>query len=89
MRVIIDVMSGDNAPLEIVKGAVMAKENLDVDVTVVGNKSIIERIAKDEKLDFTDIDIVNTDVVINMEDDAISVVRAKNNSSMAIGLQML
>ena len=89
MRVIVDVMSGDNAPLEIVKGAVMAKCSLGVDVTVVGNKSIIETIVKEEKLDFSNIDIVDTDVVINMEDDAISVVRAKNNSSMAIGLQML
>lgn len=89
MRVIIDVMSGDNAPLEIVKGAVMAKSSLHVDVTVVGNKNVIEKITEEEKLDFSEIDIVDTDVVINMEDDAISVVRAKNNSSMAIGLQML
>lgn len=89
MKIIIDVMSGDNAPLELVKGAVMAKENLGVDVVTVGNEEIIKKIASDESLDISGIDIVHADEVINMEDDALSVVRAKNNSSMAIGLQML
>ncbi len=89
MKVIIDVMSGDNAPLELVKGAVMAKEKLGVDITVVGNEEIIKDIAREQSLSLEGIDIVNTDVVINMEDDAVSVVRAKNNSSMSIGLQML
>ena len=89
MKIIIDVMSGDNAPLELVKGAVMAKERLGVDIVAVGNEEIIKRIAKEESLNINGIEIVNADVVINMEDDALSVVRAKKDSSMAIGLQML
>lgn len=89
MKVIIDVMSGDNAPLEILKGAVMAKENLPVDVAIVGNEKIIREIADKEKLNIQNIEIVHTEVVINMEDDAVSVVRSKKESSMSIGLQML
>ena len=38
MRIIIDAMSGDKAPEEIVKGAVMARRELGVDVTLVGKK---------------------------------------------------
>ncbi|MBQ8837085.1 MAG: phosphate acyltransferase PlsX [Clostridia bacterium] len=89
MKVIIDVMSGDNAPLELVKGAVMAKENLGVDIVAVGNEEIIRKIASEQSLNIDSIEIVNTDVVIDMEDDAVSVVRAKKDSSMGIGLQML
>ena len=89
MRVIIDVMSGDNAPLELVKGAVMAKEALGVDITVVGVKEIIEKVAKEESLNLDGIEIVHADSVINMEDDAVSVVRAKSDSSMSVGLKML
>lgn len=89
MKIIIDVMSGDNAPLELIKGAVMAHEELGVDVVAVGDREIIEHIAEEEGLDLSDIEIVNTEVVINMEDAALSVVRDKNNSSMAMGLQML
>ena len=36
MRIIIDAMGGDNAPAEIVKGAVMAKQRLGVEITLVG-----------------------------------------------------
>jgi glycerol-3-phosphate acyltransferase PlsX len=83
VKIIIDVMSGDNAPLELIKGAVLAKETLDVDIVAVGNKEIIEKIAKEESLNINGIEIVNADSVINMEDDALSVVRAKNDSSMS------
>ena len=89
MKVIIDVMSGDNAPLELIKGAVMAKESLGIDVVAVGNEETIKRIAAEESLNINGIEIVNADAVIDMEDDATSVVRAKKDSSMAVGLQML
>ena len=36
MRIIVDAMGGDNAPQEIVKGAVRAHKELGVDVTLVG-----------------------------------------------------
>ena len=89
MKIIIDVMSGDNAPLELIKGAVMAKETLGVDIVTVGNEEIIKRIADEESLNLSGIEIVNADSVVNMEDDAMSVVRAKKDSSMAVGLQLL
>ena len=61
----------------------------NVDVVVVGNEENIKRIAQEESLNINGIEIVNADVVVNMEDDAMSVVRSKKDSSMAIGLQML
>ena len=75
MKIIVDVMSGDNAPLELIKGAVMAKESLGIDVLVVGNESIIKKVAADEALNISNIEIANADSVVNMEDDAMSVVR--------------
>ena len=32
MKIIVDAMSGDNAPEEIIKGAVRARDELDVDM---------------------------------------------------------
>lgn len=89
MKIIIDVMSGDNAPVELVKGAVLSRDELGVSVVMVGNRETIEQIAADCQLDLSNIEIVDTDVVIDMEDPALSVVRDKNRSSMAIGLHML
>lgn len=89
MRVIIDVMSGDNAPSELVLGAVQAAEEYKVEIFVVGNKDIIERTAREKGISLEKISIVHTDVVINMEDSALSVVKEKSRSSMSIGLKML
>ncbi len=89
MNIILDAMSGDKAPLEIIKGAAMAKSRYDVQLTLVGNCEIIERIAKEEGLSLDGVRIEHTEEVITMEDDPISVVRAKKNCSMAVGLRML
>ncbi len=92
MRIIIDVMSGDNAPEEIIKGVFLAhKEYPHVDFTMIGHEEIIYDCCRENDLDITEphIDIKHADSVINMEDPALSVVREKANSSMGIGLKML
>ena len=89
MNIILDAMSGDKAPVEIVKGAAMAKARLGVDLTLVGQREVILRCARENGLSLDGIRIEHAEGVITMEDDPISVVRAKRNSSMAIGLRML
>lgn len=89
MNIIIDAMGGDNAPLEIVKGIAEASNLYKSQLTVVGNQPIVEKILKDNSANFSKIEIVHTDIVIRMEDDPISVVRSKKESSMGKGLQLL
>ena len=92
MRIIVDIMSGDKAPLEMLVGAYdSAKENPNVSFTFVGNESIIRAIAqgRDINIDLPNIEIRHTDVVITMEDQPLSVVREKKDSSMGIGLKLL
>ncbi len=89
MHIILDAMSGDKAPLEIVKGAAKAARLYDVELTLVGNREIIHRIAREQELSLAGIRIEHTEEVITMEDDPISVVRAKRNSSMSVGLRLL
>ncbi len=89
MNIIIDAMGGDNAPSEIVKGAVEASNTYDVKITLVGNEQAIRGVAEKNSLDLSKIEIVHTDVVITMEDTATLVVRGKENSSMGIGLNLL
>lgn len=87
MRIIIDAMGGDNAPREIVKGAVRAKRELGVDITLVGREDDVLACLKDEGCG--DIDVINADEVITMEDDPSTATRRKKNSSMAVALSML
>ncbi|MBE6563340.1 MAG: phosphate acyltransferase PlsX [Ruminococcaceae bacterium] len=89
MRIIIDAMSGDNAPFEIVKGALEASKIYDIDLVLTGNKDTIEKIADELGYSLEGVEIIDTDVVITMEDDPNCVVRSKKNSSMSLGLYEL
>ncbi len=89
MRIILDVMSGDNAPLELIKGAYQARKMYDADITIVGDEAVIRQIAEQEKIDISRLDIAHAADVITMEDAPLSVVRGKPESSMTIGLHML
>lgn len=89
MRIIVDVMGGDNAPEELVKGVVEAAELYTANYILVGDKNAIEAVAEKEGYDLSRFEIVHTETVITMEDDPISVVRAKSDSSMSRGLHLL
>ena len=89
MRIIIDAMGGDNAPEEIVKGAILASEKFTHDIVLVGNKEQIENILRENNADPSKFEIVHTDTYITMEDDPICVVRSKKDSSMSVGLNLL
>ncbi len=87
MRIIIDAMGGDNAPAEIVKGAVRAKRELGVDVTLVGKLEEVETCLKNEGC--TDIQVKDAREVVTMSDDPSTATRRKKDSSMAVALRML
>ena len=89
MKIIIDVMSGDNAPLELLKGAILGKEECHVTIAVVGDRDIIEKTAAENGLSLDGLEIVHADSVITMEDAPLSVIRDKSDSSMSVGLKML
>ena len=88
MRIAVDAYGGDNAPLEIVKGAAIASNEYKVDITLTGNKTEIEKIIKDNNLSFNgDLNIVHTEDVISMHDDPTTLLKAHNESSMALAFK--
>lgn len=88
MRIVVDAFGGDNAPLEIIKGAAIASKENKVDITLCGNKEIIEKIISDEKLDFYgDLVIVHAEDVISMHDEPTSLLREHKESSMALAFK--
>lgn len=91
MRIIVDAMGGDNAPAEIVKGAVEAVRELGVDITLVGKEKAVSDCLKNENAaDLGDkIKILNATEVVDMEDDPATVLRVKKDSSMAVALNAL
>ena len=89
MKIIIDAMGGDNAPLEIVKGAVQAKRRFGVDVVLTGDEGAIRGALAACGAKDSDVTIVPTTETVEMCDDASTVFRRKKDTSMGVGLTML
>ncbi len=89
MNIIIDAFGGDNAPLEVLKGAAKARTDFGVDVTLVGNERKLTVCAKENKIDLTGLRLRHADTVIDVCEDPLQVVKKKKDCSMAVGLQML
>lgn len=89
MRVIIDVMGGDKAPLEVLKGVLSAVSECDDKFILVGDADKIHTISTEIGLNQEHFELVNASSVITMKDDPIHSFKHKKDSSMMIGLQML
>ncbi len=89
MRVIVDAYGGDNAPLEVVKGAVQARDAYGVEIVLTGNEEEIRRIAKEQELSLDGIEIVHATDVIEMSDSPKSILREHKDCTMAVGLRLL
>ena len=82
-------MSGDAEPLEAVKGAFKALDELGCEITLVGNETSIKEAISTLSRSEEEIRIVNAESVVTMEDDYLVVIKSKKNSSMSIGLSLL
>lgn len=89
MNIVMDAFGGDNAPLEVIKGAIDAQREFGVDVTLVGNEEEIKKCVDENRLDISNLKIRHAPDVIEICDDPKSVIKSKKESSMAVGLKML
>lgn len=89
MNIVMDAFGGDNAPLEVIKGAIDAHNEFKVDITLVGDEAKIRACAKDNGLDIEGLKLRQADDVIEICDDPKAIIKSKKNSSMAVGMKML
>lgn len=90
MRIIVDAMGGDNAPLEIIKGSMLALDEFDIDeIILVGDENKINACVRENNIDLRKTKIVHCTDVITMSDSPKSVLKAKPDSSMAVGFRLL
>lgn len=90
MRVVVDAFGGDNAPLEIIKGASLASLEYNTEITLTGNEKTIKQIIAENVLSFYgELKIVDTNDVISMHDEPTSLVKAHSESSMALAFKEL
>ena len=91
MKIIVDAMGGDNAPLEIVKGALQAQKRFGADIVFTGDEAAILDAVK--ACGLTDLPdgaaVIPTTETVEMCDDPATVFRRKKNTSMGVGLTLL
>ncbi len=89
MKIAVDVMGGDNAPVEIIKGTIDAIKEYDIDVYLVGKEDIIKQTLAKEGFSSEKVNIINATEVITGEDSPTVSIRSKKDSSMVVGMKML
>jgi len=89
MRIIVDAFGGDNAPLEILKGAAMAVSSYGCDILLVGDEQIIRQVAEENGISLDRMEIEHTVDVMPMDAHPKSLLRQYKDSSMAVALRLL
>ncbi len=91
MKIIIDAMGGDNAPVAPVMGAVEAVKKYDVEILLIGQGEVILKTLEQQGISQlpAGIEVVHASEVISMEDNPTTAFREKKDSSMTVGLNLL
>lgn len=90
VNVAVDVMGGDNAPVEPVKGAVIALgENKEIRVYLCGKKDDIEKELKKYQYPADRVEIIDAPEVIEMGEPPVMAIRKKKDSSIVRGLNLV
>ncbi len=89
MRIIVDAFGGDNAPLEIIKGAKSAWDDFGVQIILTGRERTIRQCAEKNGISLDFAEIVDTESIVEMTDEPKVILRKKRDSSMGKGLSML
>lgn len=90
VNVAVDAMGGDNAPGEIIKGAVQAiNEDKRVKVFLVGREAVIKEALKDSTYDASQLEIVHAQEVIETGEPPVMAIRRKKDSSIVKSMYMV
>lgn len=82
MRIAVDGMGGDFAPVEVVHGCVLAVKEYGVEVTITGPKEVIEKELAKYEFDHSKIEILDAREVISLDEAPVMAMRRKKDSSL-------
>lgn len=90
IKVAVDAMGGDNAPAEIIKGAIEAvNDHRNIVVILVGQEDIIEEELKKYTYDTSQINVKNATEIIEMAEPPVMAIRKKKDSSIVVGMNLV
>ena len=90
IKIAVDAMGGDNAPSEIVKGAVEAvSERPDITVCLTGQEDIIKKELEKYTYKKEQIEIVPASEVIETGEPPVNAIRKNKDSSIVVGMNLV
>lgn len=90
MKILVDAFGGDNSPISVIKGSILAKNEWpDLDIALCGNEDELLKISMRHGFNIKKLEIVNAKDQISMEQNPSTIFESKSESSMAVGLKML
>ena len=90
VRVVVDAMGGDNAPEEIVKGAVEAAASReDIQIIFTGREEVIKQELAKYEYPADRVSIVNATEVIETAEPPVNAIRKKKDSSIVVGMNLV
>ncbi|MFR8318399.1 MAG: phosphate acyltransferase PlsX [Catenibacillus sp.] len=90
VTVAVDAMGGDNAPFEIIKGAVEAiNERSEIKVLLVGDENIINRELASYKYNKEQLEVIHASQVITNDEAPVAAVRSKKDSSVVVAQRLV
>jgi glycerol-3-phosphate acyltransferase PlsX len=89
MKIVLDGMGGDNAPVATVKGAVLAAQEYGSHIIIVGVKDVLERELAKYKKPLPNIEIYHASETIDMHDAPAASVRKKKDSSINVAVKLV
>jgi len=91
MNIGLDMMGGDYAPLEAVKGVAqyILENSSSATLTLVGDQSSLEPLIAEHKIPSNRVRIIHSEQVIGMHEHPTKALKEKQQSSIAIGFHLL
>lgn len=89
MKIIYDVHGGDKAPVEIIKGAILAKNQLSITPILCGKKDEIVSVLEDLEEDKSSVEILEASTNIENDEEPVMAIRKKKDSSIVVAANAL
>ena len=89
MIIALDAMGGDLAPVEPVRGAVLAARELGIDIALVGDAAVLRAELERQGGAGLAIQVVNATEVIAMDEQPVQAVRQKKDASINVSMQLM
>jgi phosphate acyltransferase len=92
VRIALDAMGGDHGPEDLIAGALLAVKQVDLQISLVGDESLLQsylkRIVSDSKT-VDRLQIVHASQVVGMDEHPVDAIRKKKDSSIVIAFDLV